>query len=149
VRGENVMLGYWNNPESTACVLRDGWIKTGDLAQQDSDGYFFIQGRRSDIIKSGAHRISPKEIEEVILELEGVAEAAVVGEPDEIMGELIKAVIVLRAGSALDARSVQAHCHQRLAVYKVPRKVAFVSELPKTASGKVKRFQLSGTQAGT
>ena len=142
VRGENVMLGYWNSPESTVRTLYDGWLKTGDLAQQDSDGYFFIQGRRSDMIKAGAHRISPQEIEEAILELEGVAEVAVVGEPDEIMGETIKAVVVPRAGFGLDARTVQAHCHQRLASYKVPKRVEFIAELPKTSSGKIKRFQL-------
>lgn len=145
------MLGYWNSPEATAHVLRDGWLRTGDLAQQDSDGYFFIQGRRSDMIKSGAHRISPQEIEEAIMELEGVAEAAVVGEPDEIMGEIIKAVVVPRAGIELDARAIQLHCHQRLASYKVPKRVEFLSELPKTSSGKIKRFQLVGasTKSGT
>lgn len=144
VRGENVMLGYWNNPDATASVIRDGWIRTGDLAHQDSDGYFFIQGRRSDMIKSGAHRISPQEIEEAILELEGVAEVAVVGQADDILGETIKAVVVPRAGFALDPRAVQVHCHQRLALYKVPKRVEFVDELPKTASGKVKRFELTG-----
>jgi acyl-CoA synthetase (AMP-forming)/AMP-acid ligase II len=149
VRGENIMLGYWNSPEATASALHDGWLKTGDLAQQDSDGYFFIQGRRSDMIKAGAHRISPQEIEEAILELDGVAEVAVVGVPDEIMGETIKAVVVPRAGYELEPRAVQAHCHGRLASYKVPKRVEFVAELPKTSSGKIKRFQLIGnnTQA--
>lgn len=146
VRGENIMLGYWNSPEATASALHDGWLKTGDLAQQDSDGYFYIQGRRSDMIKAGAHRISPQEIEEAILELEGVAEVAVVGEPDEIMGETVKAVVVPRTGFELDARTVQAHCHQRLASYKVPKRVEFAAELPKTPSGKIKRFQLAGNK---
>ncbi len=147
VRGENIMPGYWNNPEATARVLDDGWLKTGDLARQDDDGYFYIHGRSSDMIKTGAHRISPQEIEEAILELEGVAEAAVVGVADEILGEIIKAVIVPRVGHALEPRTVQAHCHRRLALYKVPKIVEFASELPKTASGKIKRFLLTGAKS--
>ncbi len=147
VRGENIMPGYWNNPEATARVIDHGWLKTGDLARQDDEGYFFIHGRSSDMIKTGAHRVSPQEIEEAILELEGVAEAAVVGVADEILGEIIKAVIVLRAGQTLEARAVQAHCHRRLALYKVPKQVEFASELPKTASGKIKRFLLTGANS--
>lgn len=147
VRGENIMPGYWNNPEATARVIQAGWLKTGDLARQDDDGYFYIHGRSSDMIKTGAHRISPQEIEEAILELEGVAEAAVVGVADEILGEVIKAVIVPRAGHTLEPRTVQAHCHRRLALYKVPKLVEFVHELPKTASGKIKRFLLTGAKS--
>ena len=131
----------------TARVIEDGWLKTGDLARQDDDGYFYIHGRSSDMIKTGAHRISPQEIEEAILELEGVAEAAVVGVADEILGEIIKAVVVPREGHALEQRAVQAHCHRRLALYKVPKIVEFASELPKTASGKIKRFLLTGAKS--
>lgn len=145
VRGENIMQGYWNNSELTARVLYEGWLKTGDLARQDNDGYFYIHGRSSDMIKTGAHRISPQEIEETLLELEGVVEVAVVGVPDEILGEAIKAFVVPRADHKLEPRQVQAHCHQRLALYKVPKQVEFVNELPKTASGKIKRFLLTGT----
>jgi acyl-CoA synthetase (AMP-forming)/AMP-acid ligase II len=148
VRGANVMQGYWNDPRESARVLIDGWLHTGDIARRDKDGYIFIVGRRSDMIKTGAHRVSPQEIEEVIAELDGVAEVAAVGVADEILGEVIKAVIVPRAGCALDKRGVQAHCHARLALYKVPKHVEFVAELPKTASGKLKRFSLreSGKQ---
>jgi acyl-CoA synthetase (AMP-forming)/AMP-acid ligase II len=148
VRGANVMQGYWNNPGESARVLVDGWLHTGDIARRDEDGYIFIVGRRSDMIKTGAHRVSPQEIEEVIAELDGVAEVAAVGVADEILGEVIKAVIVPRAGHGLDKRGVQAHCHARLAMYKVPKHVEFVAELPKTASGKLKRFSLrkSGKQ---
>ena len=146
VRGPNVMLGYWNDPETTARVMQDHWLKTGDLARQDADGYFFIQGRSSDMIKTGAHRVSPQEIEQTILELDGVAEAAVVGVPDEILGEVIKAVLVPREGFTLERLAVQAHCHRRLAPYKVPKLVEFVNELPKTASGKIKRYLLTGVQ---
>lgn len=146
VSGANIMQGYWKDCGATALTIHEGWLKTGDLARQDADGYFFIVGRSSDMIKSGAHRISPMEIEQVILELDGVAEAAVVGVPDEILGEVIKAVIVPRVGCVLDGRTVKAHCHQHLALYKVPKQVEFTRDLPKTASGKVKRYLLAGAQ---
>jgi acyl-coenzyme A synthetase/AMP-(fatty) acid ligase len=110
----------------------------------DQDGYLFLEGRRSDMIKSGAHRINPKEIEEVIAELEGVAEVAVVGVDDEIMGQVIKAVVIPRNGTSLDRRRILMHCRTNLAAYKIPKFVEFASELPKTASGKIKRFLLSG-----
>lgn len=141
-RGDNIMLGYWKDANATRAVLQDGWLKTGDLASMDSEGYLYIEGRRSDMIKSGAHRIAPKEVEEVIVELDGVAEVAVVGVEDSILGQVIKAVIQRRAGASLDTLRVKAHCRERLAAYKVPKHVEFVSELPKTASGKIKRFLL-------
>lgn len=141
-RGDNIMLGYWNDNEATRTVLQDGWLRTGDMASVDPEGYLYIQGRRSDMIKSGAHRIAPKEVEEVIGELDGVAEVAVVGVEDSILGQVIKAVIQKRVGVPLDTLHVKAHCRERLAAYKVPKHVEFVSELPKTASGKIKRFLL-------
>ena len=146
VRGENVMLGYWNNPAATEAVLAGGWLHTGDLGSLDTDGFLTLIGRSSDMIKTGAHRVSPLEIEEVLAELDGVAECAAVGVADEILGEVIKAFVVPRAGAALDARRVQAHCRSRLAAYKVPKTVECVTTLPKTASGKIRRFMLK--QAG-
>lgn len=142
VRGDNVMLGYWENPQATARVLRDGWLHTGDIGRMDAEGYLSLVGRSSDMIKTGAHRVSPLEIEEVLLALDGVAECAAIGIADEILGEVIKAYVVPRAGATLDSRAVQAHCRARLAVYKVPKDVAFVASLPRTASGKIKRFML-------
>ncbi len=142
VRGDNVMLGYWENPAATAQVLRDGWLHTGDIGRLDADGYLSLVGRSSDMIKTGAHRVSPLEIEEVVLELAGVAECAAVGIADPILGEVVRACIVPAAGATLEARAVQAHCRDRLAAYKVPKEVVFVASLPKTASGKVKRFML-------
>jgi acyl-CoA synthetase (AMP-forming)/AMP-acid ligase II len=142
-RGDNIMLGYWNDTDATRAVLQHGWLKTGDMAHVDQDGYIFIKGRRSDIIKTGAHRIAPNEVEEVISELDGVAVVAVVGVEDPILGQVIKAVIQRRAGASLDAMRVKAHCRERLAAYKVPKHVEFVTELPKTASGKIKRFLLA------
>ncbi|MFP5348992.1 MAG: class I adenylate-forming enzyme family protein [Gammaproteobacteria bacterium] len=141
-RGPNIMLGYWRDAAATAEVLVDGWLNTGDLGYRDDDGFIFLQGRKTDMIKSGAHRIHPKEIEEAIAELDGVAEVAVVGVADEILGQSIKAVIVPRADVALDAMRVKAHCQQRLASYKMPRYVEFAPQLPRTASGKVQRYRL-------
>lgn len=142
VQGDNVMLGYWNNQEATRRVLRDGWLHTGDLGYVDHDGFLFLVGRSSDFIKTGAHRVSPQEIEEAIMELPEVLECAVVSIPDDIMGEVIKACVVVKDATALEPLAVQAHCRQRLATYKVPRKIEFIGQLPRTASGKVQRFLL-------
>lgn len=141
--GENIMRGYWRDPETTQQTVIAGWLKTGDLAHMDDEGFVFIQGRRSDIIKSGAHRINPKEIEETIAELEAVAEVAVVGVTDELLGQAIKAIVVLRAGANLNAMAVRAHCHKQLAMFKIPRQIEFAAGLPKTASGKVQRYLLT------
>lgn len=143
VRGPNVMAGYWNNPEATAQVLRDGWLHTGDLGHLDADGFLYLQGRRSDMIKTGAHRVHPTDVEEVIAELPVVREVAVVGVDDEVMGQVIRAFVV--AAGELPPRAedrIKAHCRARLAPYKIPRQVTFVDTLPRTASGKVRRFQL-------
>jgi len=148
VRGANIMQGYWRNPEATAKVVVNGWLHTGDLARMDEEGFLFIEGRRSDMIKAGANRISPQEIEEVIQELDAVAEAGVVGVPDEILGEAIKAVIVPREGAHLDKRTILSHCRKRLALYKIPKFVEFAEALPKTASGKIRRYLLNEAKAG-
>ncbi len=144
VRGGNVMQGYFRDEEATRAVLRKGWLHTGDLGHLDADGYLYLQGRRSDIIKSGAHRISPLDIEDVIVALPEVAEVAVVGVPDEVLGEAIKAVITLRPGATLDAMRVQRHCSEQLPRYKVPRTIEFATSLPRTSSGKIMRYQLTG-----
>lgn len=147
VAGKNVMRGYWDNADKTAQVLQDGWLRTGDLGKQDTDGFLYIVGRASDMIKIGAHRVSPTDVEEVIMELEGVAEVAVVGVPDDILGQVIRAVVVRKAQSSIDANAVRAHCRTCLAPFKVPKFVEFVTALPRTASGKVKRFELGDTVA--
>lgn len=141
-QGPNIMRGYWKDPMATAEVVQANWLRTGDLGYMDEDGYIFLQGRSKDMIKSGAHRINPVDIEEVISELPEVLEVAVVGLPDDILGQVIKAVIVVQPGASLQATAVKAHCHARLASYKVPRHVEFADQLPKTASGKIQRFRL-------
>ena len=141
-RGKNIMLGYWKDADATQKVFHDGWLKTGDLAYKDEDDYLFIVGRSSEMIKSGAHRISPKDIEEVILELEGIEEVAVVGVADDLLGQAIKAVIVKSPGSELDKMQLMRHCKSNLANYKLPKHIEFADEVPRTASGKVRRFML-------
>lgn len=142
VSGENIMAGYWNNPGETRKVLRDGKLYTGDIAKMDEEGYLYIIGRRSDMIKSGAHRISPKEIEEVILEMQEVYEVCVVSIEDVILGEAIRAVVVLKPGYVVDAKKIQRHCQTKLASFKIPKEVVFVDDLPKTNSGKVRGYLL-------
>ena len=142
-RGDNVMIGYWNDGEETGKVLRQEGLHTGDLARIDDDGYIYIVGRKSDIIKSGSYRLNPKEIEEVILELDGVAEVAVVGLPDEMWGESPTAFIVSSSQDAAHSEvEIFDHCRNRLPRYKVMRAVHFVDSLPKTSSGKVRRSEL-------
>jgi acyl-CoA synthetase (AMP-forming)/AMP-acid ligase II len=141
--GPNIMAGYWNDPKATAEVIKDGWLRTGDIAYMDNEGYIFIQGRESDIVKSGGHRINPADIEETISEISEVSEVAVVGVDDEILGQVIKAIVVLRPDARLSATEIKAHCLRRLPGYKVPKHVEFNTELPRTASGKVRRFLLA------
>lgn len=141
-RGPNVMLGYWRNELATAGVKRDGWLKTGDLGRMDSDGYLYLVGRRSDMIKSGAHRIHPQDIEDVIAELPQVREVAVVGVDDPILGQAIRAFVALADAAMLTPMQIQAHCRERLANYKIPKIVTMVASLPRTASGKIRRAEL-------
>jgi long-chain acyl-CoA synthetase len=142
-RGPNVMLGYWQDAAATAETIRGGWLHTGDLGHKDSDGFLYIDGRAVDMIKVGAFRVSPQEVEEVIAALPGVEEVGVTAIVDELLGHAIKAVIVPRAGAGLDMRSVKAHCRQQLAAYKVPKVVEFATILPRTSSGKIQRFKLA------
>jgi acyl-CoA synthetase (AMP-forming)/AMP-acid ligase II len=138
------MVGYYKDAVATTLALRKGWLHTGDLGRLDSEGFLYLQSRRLDMIKSGAHRISPHDIEEVINGLPEVAEAVVVGVADDILGEAIKAVVRLRPGAALMPADVQRHCLERLPRYKVPRTVEFATNLPQTATGKISRYQLRG-----
>ena len=142
-RGPNVMQGYLNDVQATHEALRDGWLHTGDLGHCDDDGFFYIDGRAIEMIKVGAFRVSPQEVEEVIAAIPGVQEVGVTAVPDELLGQAIKAVIVLKDGARLDVRTVKAHCRQNLAMYKVPKLVVFAGTLPYTATGKVRRLGLA------
>jgi acyl-CoA synthetase (AMP-forming)/AMP-acid ligase II len=142
-RGDSIMQGYWNDVTATHEVLRDGWLRTGDLGHRDRDGFLFIDGRSVDMIKVGAFRVSPQEIEEVISAVPGVEEVCAAAMPDDLLGQAVKAVIVRTEGATLDERAVKAHCRQHLAAYKVPKTVEFVSVMPRTASGKIQRFKLA------
>ena len=150
-RGPNVMIGYWNAPEATAAVLKDGWLRTGDIGHLDADGFLYLAGRRSDMIKTGAHRVHPCDVEEVIAEVPGVAEMAVVGADDEILGQVVKAYVVMARPPLEDALArielaIKAHCRARLAPYKIPRHIEFLDALPRTGSGKVRRAALTQTR---
>ena len=139
-QGDNIMVGYWNQPEETGKVINKDGLHTGDLARVDEDGYFYIISRASDMIKSGAHRISPKEIEEVFAEFPGLVESAVVGIPDEILGEAIVAYIVVK--DKIDYKEFRKHLRLNLAPFKIPKEIIEINSLPKTPSGKIKKFQL-------
>jgi long-chain acyl-CoA synthetase len=137
-KGDNIMKGYLNDPEGTRGTLRDGWLYTGDLATVDDDGFIFIVGRSKNIIKSGGYRISPHEIEDVILSLEKVKECIVLGIPDEVMGEAVVAVIPKSGDvdSTTLQREILTHCTRNLPSYKVPKKIVFIDELPLNPSNK-------------
>jgi long-chain acyl-CoA synthetase len=149
VRGPHVMVGYWNRPEETAQVLRPGRypyereLRTGDLFEQDADGHLYFISRRDDLIKTAGERVGPREVENVLYELDAVKEAAVIGIPDETLGSAIKAFVALREGMTLTEAEVIKHCQKRLERVRVPKQVAFVAELPKTSSGKISKKGLS------
>jgi long-chain acyl-CoA synthetase len=141
VRGPQVMKGYWNNPEETTKVLRDGWLKTGDIGRLNADGYFTITDRKKDMILVSGFNVYPNEIESVIATHPGVLECGVVGVPDKQSGEAVKAIIVKKDPS-LTKEAVIEHCKTRLTGYKRPRFVEFHNALPKTPIGKVLRREL-------
>jgi long-chain acyl-CoA synthetase len=142
VKGPQVMKGYWKNEQETANALRDGWLYTGDLALMDPDGYFFIVGRKKDMIIAGGYNIYPLEIEEVIFKIPSVKEVCVYGVPDPYRGETVKAAIVLKDHATITEKEVEEWCNENLARYKVPRIIEFKKELPKTAVGKILRTKL-------
>ena len=145
IRGPQVMKGYWNKPEETALVLRNGWLYTGDVAKKDEDGYFYIVDRKKDMIIAGGYNIYPREVEEVLFECPKIKEAAVIGVPDTYRGETVKAFVVLKDGQAATkdtADEIIAFCRKRMASYKVPRLVVFRDSLPKSGVGKYLRREL-------
>jgi fatty-acyl-CoA synthase len=145
VAGPNVMRGYWNRPDATAEVMDGGWFRSGDVAVVDDDGYVTIVDRMKDVIISGGENIYPAEVEDVIYGHPDVAECAVIGVADERWGEVGRAIVVRRAGTALDERALLEHLAGRLARFKLPRSVVFTDRLPRTGAGKVLKAELRAT----
>lgn len=139
IKGPQIMSGYWNKPEETARALHDGWLRTGDIGVMDEQGWFYIVDRMKDMIIASGFKVWPREVEDVLLTLDAVREAAVVGEPDAYRGENVVAFVSAKPGTALDEATVIAHCRDRLAAYKAPRRVVILDELPKTPTGKIQR----------
>lgn len=143
VRGESVMLGYFKDPAITAATLVRGWLKTGDLAILDEDGYIRIAGRKKELIISAGDNIFPAEVENVLLQHPQIAEAAVIGVPDDLKGEVPKAFIVVNNGARIDLAELRVFCIERLAIYKVPAYIEIIDEIPKTSAGKISRRDLA------
>jgi long-chain acyl-CoA synthetase len=143
IRGHNIMRGYWNNPSATAEAIPDGWFRSGDLAKQDDDGYFYIVDRAKDLIIRGGLNVYPREVEEVLYEHPSVAEAAVIAMPHPELGEEIGAAVALKPGMSATPEELSAFVKDRIAAYKYPRRVWLVDELPKTATGKILRREVT------
>jgi acyl-coenzyme A synthetase/AMP-(fatty) acid ligase len=149
IRGATVMKGYWEKPEATARKLRPGPLPgeqvlyTGDYCRIDKEGYLYFVGRMDDIIKSRGEKVAPKEVENVLMNIPGVKEAAVIGVPDEILGQAVKAFVILEEGVTLTEKQLQNECQSRLENFMVPKYIVGVPSLPKTDTGKIKKTGLS------
>ncbi len=149
IRGSNVMRGYWDKPEQTAKRLKPGPIAgemvlySGDIFRTDAEGWLYFVARKDDIIKSRGEKVSPREVENVLYGMPGILEAAVVGVPDPVLGEAVKAFVTLKAGTTLTEREVIKYCASKLESFMAPKYVAFVAELPKTDTGKIKKTGLA------
>jgi long-chain acyl-CoA synthetase len=142
IKGPQVMQGYWNNPEETAEVIRDGWLHTGDIAEVDDEGYFKIVDRKKDMIIVGGFNVYPRDVEEVLYSNPKVLECAVIGKPNARASETVKAFIVLKPGETMTVEEIEQYCRDNLTAYKVPKEFEFVQDLPKTMVGKVLRRAL-------
>jgi long-chain acyl-CoA synthetase len=136
------MRGYYNRPEETAATIVDGWVRTGDMARIDEQGYFYIVDRKKDMVISGGFNIYTKEVEQVLVEHPAIADVAVIGVPDAIYGEAVAAFIEVHSGGVINAADVAEHCKSRIASYKKPKYVFFVEALPRNALGKVLKTEL-------
>jgi long-chain acyl-CoA synthetase len=143
LRGENILKGYYKNPEATEKAFRGGWFHTGDIGYRDEDGFFYIVDRKTDMIIRGGENIYPREIDEVLYQHPAVASAAAVGMPDPLYGEDVAAFIVLKDGTTADETEIKEFCRGRLADYKCPKRVAFVEDIPKGPTGKLLKRELS------
>ncbi len=144
IKGPGVMQGYWGKPEATAQAIRNGWLHSGDIGTMDDEGYIFIVDRVKDMINVSGFKVWPAEVEQVLYRHPAVKEVAVYGIADPLKGESVKAAIVLKAGETVTSEEIIAYCRERIAVYKAPSAVDFVSELPKSATGKILKRVLRG-----
>jgi long-chain acyl-CoA synthetase len=142
VRGPNVMTGYYGNPQATAAAFAGGWFHTGDLGYFDDDGFLFIVDRIKDLIIRGGYNVYPREVEEVIYAHPKVAEAAVIGIPDPVLGEEVHAIVAVKPGRTVSAAELTEFVKQRVAAYKYPRTIEFRDSLPKNATGKILKKEL-------
>ncbi|HZM83963.1 MAG TPA: long-chain fatty acid--CoA ligase [Candidatus Limnocylindrales bacterium] len=145
IRGHNIMKGYWANPEATAAAIPDGWFRSGDLAKQDEDGYFYIVDRKKDLIIRGGYNVYPREVEEVLYEHPAVAEAAVIGVPHQEWGEEVAAAVALKPGTTATEQELIDFVKERIAAYKYPRQLWIMDSLPKTATGKILRREVASS----
>jgi long-chain acyl-CoA synthetase len=145
VKGDTVMAGYWRNPEASAQAVRGGWLFTGDMGSLDEHGFLTLKDRSKDLIISGGSNIYPREVEEALLSLDGVAEVAVVGAPDPEWGESVVAFVVLQAGADVNEADLDRHCLAQIARFKRPKRYRFVEALPKNNYGKVLKTALRET----
>ena len=139
IRGHNVMKGYLGRPEATAETLRGGWLHSGDLGYVDEDGFYFIVDRAKDLVIRGGYNVYPREIEEVLYAHPAILEAAVIGKPDERLGEEVVAVAALREGASVSAEEIIAYCRERLAAYKYPREIRFMANCPRAPRARSSR----------
>jgi fatty-acyl-CoA synthase len=142
VRGPNVFAGYWRDPDGTRATVRNGWLHTGDIAERDAEGFYRIRDRLKDMYISGGENVYPAEVEATLHEHAAVADAAVIGVPDERWGEVGVALVVVHPGARIDEQELLAHCRGRLAAFKAPHVVRFADELPRSASGKLLKQEL-------
>jgi len=142
IRGPNMMSGYYKKEAANEETLIDGWLHTGDLGHRDSEGYYYITGRKKEMIIQGGENIYPKEIEEVLYKHEGISECAIVGIADKSYGEVVGAFIIPKEGISLDAKEIRAYLREKIANYKMPKLIEFVSEFPKTATGKIQKNKI-------
>jgi len=140
--GDNISLGYWNDPVETAAFFRNGKLHTGDLARMDEDGFIFFVERERDMIKPGGNRVSAREVEDVIAEIPQVVEVAVIGVPHDFLGEAIYAYIVLQQDGGVTAEQIERHCRKRLPIFKTPHEISFLKALPHNSAGKILKGKL-------
>ncbi len=148
-RSPGIMKGYFNMPEATEEALAGGWLHTGDMGYQDADGYLYVTDRKKDLIIRGGFNVYPRDVEEILCQHPEVAEAAVVGRPDEVMGEEVTAFVVKAPGSEVTKEELLAFCRQRLAKYKTPKEVRFIGYLPKSPIGKLLKKDLRAMLAAS